>query len=196
MLLKRLAVVLLLAGSGLSTPMGIRAATRQGEPVQVCVLSPRVEPVDEGDAFGEVPVAAPTLLVVEPLQLVRLESLDGRLLWHRRAPAGRSLPAPLPWPVAPLRPGQQVLLRLQPLGAADDAFAHVRLQAAGPAAMAATTALMLTLGGRVEAWMAAINRALEAGDVSLAWALLYSPQAPASAVLQDLRQEVWRRGCG
>jgi len=89
MLLKRLAVVLLLAGSGLSTPMGIRAATRQGEPVQVCVLSPRVEPVDEGDAFGEVPVAAPTLLVVEPLQLVRLESLDGRLLWHRRAPVGR-----------------------------------------------------------------------------------------------------------
>jgi len=89
-----------------------------------------------------------------------------------------------------------VLLRLQPLGAADDAFAHVRLQAAGPAAMAATTALMLTLGGRVEAWMAAINRALEAGDVSLAWALLYSPQAPASAVLQDLRQQVWHRGCG
>jgi hypothetical protein len=106
------------------------------------------------------------------------------------------LPTPLPWPVAPLRPGQQVLLRLQPLGAADDAFAHVRLQAAGPAAMAATAALMRTLGGGVDAWMAAINRALEAGDVPLAWALLYAPQAPVSAPLQDLRQEVWRRGCG
>lgn len=196
MLLRRFAGLLLLAATGLSFHPWAWAATRQGEPVQVCVLAPRVEPVDEGEALGEVPVAAPTLLVVEPLQLVRFESLDGRLLWSRRAPAGRSLPTPLPWPVAPLRPGQQVLLRLQPLGAADDAFAHVRLQAAGPAAMAATAALMRTLGGGVDAWMAAINRALEAGDVPLAWALLYAPQAPVSAPLQDLRQEVWRRGCG
>jgi hypothetical protein len=195
MLLRRFAG-LLLAATGLSPHPSAWAATRQGEPVQVCVLAPRVEPVDEGEALGQVPVAAPTLLVVEPLQLVRFESLDGRLLWSRRAPTGRSLPTPLPWPVAPLRPGQQVLLRLQPLGAADDAFAHVRLQAAGPAVMATTAALMRTLGGGADAWMAAINRALEAGDVPLAWALLYAPQAPVSAPLQDLRQEVWRRGCG
>jgi len=196
MLLRRFAGVLLLAATGLSPHSGAWAATRQGAPVQVCVLAPRVEPVDEGEALGLVPVAAPTVLVVEPLQLVRFESLDGRLLWSRRAPAGRSLPTPLPWPVAPLRPGQQVLLRLQPLGADADAFAHVRLQAAGPAVMAATAALMRTLGVGVDAWMAAINRALEAGDVPLAWALLYAPQAPVSAPLQDLRQEVWRRGCG
>jgi len=196
MLLRRFAGVLLLAATGLISHPRAWAATRQGAPVQVCVLAPRVEPVDEGEALGLVPVAAPTVLVVEPLQLVRFESLDGRLLWTRRAPAGRSLPTPLPWPVAPLRPGQQVLLRLQPLGADEDAFAHVRLQAADPAVMAATAALMRTLGGGVDAWMAAINRALEAGDVPLAWALLYAPQAPVSAPLQDLRQEVWRRGCG
>lgn len=147
MLLKRLAAALLLAASTLCLHPLAQAATRQGDPVQVCVLSPRVEPVDEGDAWGEVPVAAPTLLVVEPLQLVRFESLEGRLLWSRRATAGRPLPALLPWPVAPLRPGQQVVLRLQPLGAADDAFAHVRLQAAGPVVLAATAALIQTLGG-------------------------------------------------
>ena len=60
MLLKRLAFGLLLAGAALCPHPWAHAATRQGAPVQVCVLAPRVEPVDEVDACGEVPVAAPT----------------------------------------------------------------------------------------------------------------------------------------
>lgn len=196
MLLTRLALLL----GAVLLPMPLlpiaQASTRQGEPVQVCILSPRVEPIDEGEAFGEVPTGAPTLLVVEPLQLVRLETPNGRLLWSRRAEPGQALPVPLAWPLPPLQPDQQVLLRLQSQGAAADAFAHVHLQAAGRARMAATTALMATLGDRVDAWMAAINRALEQGDVPLAWALLFAPQAPASEALESLRQEVRRRGCG
>jgi len=199
MLLKPLVAGLLaLAGLGSwsAALAPARAATRQGAPVVLCVLSPRVEPIDEADAFGEVPTAFPTLLVVEPLQQVRVETGQGRLLWSRQAAAGRALALPLFWPLPPLQPGQRVLLRLQPLGAAADAFAHVRLQAAGPTRMAATATLMQTLGRRVDAWMAAINRALEDGDVPLAWALLYARQAPVAEPLQSLRRQVLQRGCG
>ena len=38
--------------------------------------------------------------------------------------------------------------------------------------------------------------ALEAGDVSLAWALLFEPQLPDAGDLAALRNEVVRRGCG
>ena len=160
------------------------------------MLAPRVEPVDEGEAYGDVPTATPTLLVQEPLQQVRIESTDGRLLWSRRAAPGRALPAPLAWPLSPLRSDQQVLLRLQPLGATGDAFAHVRLRAASASRLASTAALIQALGSHPDAWMLAFNRALQSGDVPLAWTLLFAPQAPSGGSLEEVRSAVRQRACG
>lgn len=177
-------------------PLPLQARARQPVAVEVCVLVPRVESVDEGEAVGELPTASPVLLVVEPLRQVRIESAAGRLLWSRRAPAGAALERPLAWPLAPLKPDQEVVLRLQPVGAADDAYAHVRLRAGDAARLRATAALISTLGRSGDAWLAALHTALAAGDVPLAWTLLYAPQAPASDALQELRRELLRRGCG
>jgi hypothetical protein len=183
-----------------TTAWGMATAAAAGSgaspPPELCVLVPRVDALDEGEAFGEVPTATPALLVVEPLQQVRIETTAGQTLWSRRAAPGDALPAPLPWPLPPLRSDQQVLLRLQPLGAASDAFAHVHLRTGHADQLAATTALITALGANPEAWIAAIHRALQSGDVPLAWALLYAPQAPSSEPLTALRQEVLRRGCG
>lgn len=178
------------------SPLPVQARARQAEAVEVCVLVPRVESVDEGEAVGELPTATPVLLVVEPLRQVRIESADGQLLWSRRAPAGAALERPLPWPLAPLKPDQEVVLRLQPVGAADDAYAHVRLRAGDAARLKATAALISTLGRSGDAWLAALHTALAAGDVPLAWTLLYAPQSPGSDALQELRRELLRRGCG
>ena len=181
---------------GLGHGLPLRAATHSTPPPDLCVLAPRVEPVDEGEAYGDVPTASPTLLVQEPLQQVRIESADGRLLWSRRAAPGRALPVPLAWPLSPLRSDQQVLLRLQPLGSSGDAFAHVRLRAASAARLASTAALIQTLGANPDAWMLAFNRALQSGDVPLAWTLLFAPQAPSGGSLEDVRRAVRQRGCG
>lgn len=177
-------------------PLSSLARSRQGEAVEVCVLVPRVEALDEGEAVGELPTATPVLLVVEPLRQVRIETANGRLLWNRLAPAGAALERPLPWPLPPLEPEQEVVLRLQPLGAADDAYAHVRLRAAPAARLTATAVLIAQLGRSGDAWLAALRTALAAGDVPLAWTLLYAPQAPATEALLDLRRELLRRGCG
>lgn len=174
----------------------LQAATRQRAPVMVCVLAPRVEAFDEGDAFGEVPIATPSLLVLEPLQEVRIETLEGRLLWRRRSPLPAALPSPLPWPLPPLRGRQQVMLRLQPMGAAPDAYAHVQLRAASPARLRSTDDLIHRLGRQGAAWSQAINQALTLGDVELAFALLVAPQVPDAEPLRALLQEVRRRGCG
>jgi len=190
--------LLLWIGSVLLCPLAapLAAATRQQPPVVVCVLVPRVEALDEGDAFGEVPIATPSLLVLEPLQEVRIETADGRLLWRRRSHAAAALPSPLPWPLPPLHSRQQVVLRLQPVGSGNDAYAHVQLRAADAARLRDTSTLIARLGRQGPAWLQAINQALLADDAELAFALLVAPQAPDAGPLRALLQEVRRRGCG
>jgi hypothetical protein len=174
-------------------PLPAGAAVRQwaDDAAAVCVVAPRVEAVDEADAAGVVPVSRPRLLVIEPLQELRLERLGAG-----QAVPGTALPMPLDWPLAPIEPGETVLLRLRPQGAAATAFAHVLLVGAPQARMTATAELIKLLGKVPQAWLAAIETALLAGDVPVAWALLFAPQAPASEALQELRAEVVRRGCG
>jgi hypothetical protein len=62
--------------------------------------------------------------------------------------------------------------------------------------MRATEALLARLGQDPAAWLEAFDRALEYGDVPLAWTLLFHPRAPRSGELDGLRAEVFRRGCG
>jgi hypothetical protein len=180
---------------GLGFPMAAQALQRSADPVAVCVVAPRVEPVAEGDAVGLVPTPAPQLVVVEPLRELRIER-HGRLVWSQQAPMGQPFRAPLAWPVEPIAPGEVVLLRVRPEQAAEGAFAHVQLVGASPERMASTEALIRSLGQRPLVWLAAIEAALEAGDVSLAWALLFAPALPESPDLAALRAEVVRRGCG
>ncbi len=165
------------------------------DPVAVCVVAPRVEPVAEGDALGVVPAPSPQLVVLEPLRELRIER-EGRAVWQRLAPVGQPLRSPLPWPIAPIQPGEVLLLRLRPEQAPEGAFAHVRLVGASAERMASTAALIRSLGQKPLAWLAAIEQALEANDVPLAWTLLFSPQLPVDAELTALRDEVVRRGCG
>lgn len=164
-------------------------------PAAVCVVSPRVEALSQGDARGEVPLPSPELVVVEPLQEVRIER-GGRLVWRRVARPDKPIQGALGWPLAPIVPGEEVLLRLRPRLAPEGAYAHVELIGAQADRMKAAEALVRTLGDRPSAWAAAIEAALVAGDVPLAWALLFHPRVPADAELQGLRAEVIQRGCG
>lgn len=190
-------------GQALLIPLGLgwllansaQALQRPVDPVAVCVVAPRVEPVTEGDAIGLVPTPMPLLVVVEPLLELSIER-QGLLAWQQLAPAGRPFRAPLAWPLAPIAPGEVVLLRLRPEQAAEGSFAQVQLVGADAERMARTVALIRSLGQRPQAWLAAIETALEAGDVSLAWALLFERQLPDAADLVALRNEVVRRGCG
>jgi hypothetical protein len=171
------------------------ALQRPVDPVAVCVVSPRVEAVEEGDAAGVVPTPSPQLVVVEPLLELRIER-RGRPVWRQLAAAGEALPVPLAWPLEPITPGEVVLLRLRPEQAPEGAFAHVHLVGASAERMASTAALIRSLGQNPLAWLAAIEAALEAEDVPLAWTLLFAPQLPDAADLTALRAEVVRRGCG
>jgi len=194
-LISRSIIPALLVPLGLVLAVPASALQRPADPVAVCVVAPRVEPVAEGDALGLVPTRTPLLVVVEPLREIRIER-QGRLVWRQLAPPGQPFRAPLAWPLAPIAPGEVVLLRLRPEQAAEGTFAHVQLVGASAERMASAAALIRSLGQRPLAWLAAIESALEAGDVPLAWTLLFAPQLPQASDLTALRAEVVRRGCG
>jgi len=118
-----------------------QATDRQADPVAVCVVAPRVEAVQQGDAIGLVPTPRPVVLVVEPLLEIRIERA-GRLVWRQVANPGQVITGPMAWPGLPLAPGEVVLLRLRPQQAGPGSFAHVQLIGGSAARMALTARLM------------------------------------------------------
>ena len=174
---------------------GGQATDRQADPVAVCVVAPRVEAVQQGDAIGVVPTPRPVVLVVEPLLEIRLERA-GRVVWRRVANPGEVITGPMAWPGLPLAPGEVVLLRLRPQQAGPGSFAHVQLIGGSAARMAQTARLMAALAQKPAAWLQAVDAALDQGDVPLAWTLLFAPNAPLSPELQELRYQVLNQGCG
>ena len=174
---------------------GGQATDRQADPVAVCVVAPRVEAVQQGDAIGVVPTPRPVVLVVEPLLEIRLERA-GRVVWRRVANPGELITGPMAWPGLPLAPGEVVLLRLRPEQAGSGSFAHVQLIGGSAARMAQTARLMAAMAQKPAAWLQAVDAALDQGDVPLAWTLLFAPNAPLSPELQQLRNQVLQQGCG
>jgi hypothetical protein len=174
---------------------GGQATDRQADPVAVCVVAPRVEAVQQGDAIGVVPTPRPVVLVVEPLLEIRLERV-GRVVWRRVATPGEVITGPMAWPGLPLAPGEVVLLRLRPQQAGPGSFAHVQLIGGSAARMAQTARLMAAMAQKPAAWLQAVDAALDQGDVPLAWTLLFAPNAPLSPELQGLRNQVLNQGCG
>ena len=174
---------------------GGQATDRPADPVAVCVVAPRVEAVQQGDAIGVVPTPRPVVLVVEPLLEIRLERA-GRVVWRRVAKPGEVITGPMAWPGLPLAPGEVVLLRLRPEQAGPGSFAHVQLIGGSAARMAQTARLMAAMAQKPSAWLQAVDAALDQADVPLAWTLLFAPNAPLSPELQQLRNQVLQQGCG
>jgi hypothetical protein len=179
----------------LALALALTAVRGSDLPAAVCVVAPRVEALAQGDAGGEVPLGAPRLVVIEPLLEVRIERA-GQPSWQRLATRDQAIQGPVDWPLAPIAPGEEVLIRLRPQLAPEGAYAHVELRGAPAARMRAAEALVRRLGKRATSWGLAIEQALIAENVPLAWALLFHPAIPADPGLEALRAEVIRRGCG
>ena len=135
----------------------------------ICLISPA--------AGSPVPLPAPTLLVAGELNEVRLEQGD-QLLWRQRASSTTAIRGPIVWPIAPLRPGESVLLKMRPRGSSGADFATITLTAASKPALERHTALLQSLGADRQRWSQAIEQAALTHP-PLAIALLASPEAPA-----------------
>lgn len=127
---------------GLIRPVSV-GGSRGNTDQQLCVLSPWLQPgigrplpgAAEGSASspGETvavaltPSGAPPIATAAPVEEV-LILRGGTLIWRGRASSSGPLANPLAWPLAPLKPGESVLLKLRGQKAAGGDFSVVELR--------------------------------------------------------------------
>lgn len=164
----------------LSPPLAV-GGSRSGAGLRVCLLSPwpTTAPTGEALAVALVPTATPTLLASAALNEIQILR-NGRIAWQQRASSSEAISGAIAWPIEPLMPGEQVVLRLRPRGASGGDFAAITLQAADAATLQRVQSLVAALQTRPDGWQAAIER--EAGaNPAVAVALAGDPSAPADA---------------
>ena len=137
-----------------------------------------------------VSVPTPTLLAAGELNEVRLEQA-GRILWQQRATSTSPIRGQISWPLEPLTPGQEVLLRLRPSGAAGVDFADIRLKAGSASQQREALALLNNPANRLEAIITAASK----GSYVLASELVFAAIPNPPKMLESLRQELLSGGC-
>jgi len=167
--------------------------SRSGAASRVCLVTPRL--VSDSAAAGTPALAvvhlpSPTLLTAQPLNEIQLER-NGRQLWRQRASSGSPISGPINWPITPLAPGEELLLRLRPLGASGGDFAEIRLRAGSSQQQQQALALLANPAQRLEV----IEAQARGGNAALASELVFAPLATPSRQLLALRQELQAAGC-
>ncbi|MEB3331432.1 MAG: hypothetical protein VKI83_02930 [Synechococcaceae cyanobacterium] len=162
----------------------------------LCVIAPQIQADADGRATALVPLERPTLFVRAPLAEIRLER-NGRLLWKQEGDGAGATPleGPIAWPLAPLQPGEQLMLLLRPEGNPTDSFATIQLQAADSARLHASRNLLRSLEDDRVAWSRTIQRELARADPSLGVALLFAFEGPSEPALDGLRRAVAQQSC-
>ncbi len=178
---------------GLNRPIAA-GGSRSGNGPAVCMITPRTEIDQKDQAQAVVPLPRPTILAAGPLNEVRIDR-NGKPVWRQRASSTQAIEGPISWPIEPIKPGENLTLLLRPRGASGGDFAVIHLTGAAAAEMSTNEALTARLGVDAAAWLQAVEGALDRDQVALAWALLFAPQDPRSQELDDLRREVFSRGC-
>ena len=163
--------------------------SRSGGTSSICVINPRVELKSTGDASGLILLGNPTLAVLNSLNEIQIER-DDKLVWQKLAKSGQPITRPIPWPLSPIQPNETVKLRLRPQGASGADFANITLRGAPAELMEANSRLVKSLGNKPETWINSIAQQLEQSKYALARAILFAPEAPNSASIDELRQAV------
>ena len=162
---------------GLNPPVAV-GGSRSGGGQSLCLLSPWPDAVrSDGLVPVTVLVSRPSLLAAGQLNEVRIEQ-NNRILWQERASSTQPIEGPIAWPIKPLRPGEQVTLKLRPSGASGGDFATFSLRAADAEVLGHNDRQLQVLGGDA----VAIRRFLEQlrpQQAKFAAALLSSPQVSA-----------------
>ena len=169
--------------------------SRSGDTPRVCVLTPLCEQATSGQARAQVSLARPAILAAAPLNELRIMR-GSQVLWQQRATSTAAIEGLIPWPIAPIRPNEQLTLLLRPRGASSGDFARLELSGASAEAMQRNEALIHQLGADPSAWLAAVDKAVKRNQAALALALLFAPENPRTAELDALRRDLISRGCG
>ncbi len=164
--------------------------------LKVCLLSPTILNRDTGShPVALVKFDQPLILSTIPLNKIQI-SKGGKTLWQKVGTYENRIEGPIPWPIAPIKPGEKYLLSIRPIGSSLGEDAKIILQAKPKEDLQKLNALINSLATNEGQWIKTINQKL-GSDQGLALTLMFSNQAPPSKVLNRAKSLILeKKGCG
>ena len=160
-----------------------------------CLLSPSfVKDKENLNAISFLSIDKPLIFSMSPLNEIKI-SRGGNIVWSQSATIENPIRGSIPWPIAPIKAGEKLVLSIRPKGTSMGEEAKIILQANSIDTFQKVDTIINSLGNKKSRWIKIINQNLEQ-DRNLALTLLFSDQAPKSKVLDQARSTLLEKeGC-
>ena len=160
-----------------------------------CLLSPSfVKDKENLNAISFLSIDKPLIFSIDPLNEIKI-SRGGNIVWSQSATIEKPIRGSIPWPIAPIKAGEKLVLSIRPKGTSMGEEAKIILQANSIDRFQKLDTIINSLGNKESRWIKTINQNLEQ-DRNLALTLLFSDQAPKSKVLDHARSTLLEKeGC-
>ena len=161
---------------GINPPVAVGGSRSRGGQ-SICLLSPLPSTDRASDGvLVDIVVSEPVILATGELNEVRIEK-QNKVLWKDRGDSVRAIEGHIPWPIQPLKPGEEVTLKIRHRGASGGDFATFLLKANKKEVLEANDHLIKQLGNDPVRWNQRLEQ-LGPNEASVAAALWSSPKAP------------------
>ena len=179
-------------------PIEIATYTRSYQaavPKTACLLSPSfVKDKENSNAISFLSIDKPLIFSMDPLNEIKI-SRGGNIVWSQSATIEKRIRGSIPWPIAPIKAGEKLVLSIRPKGTSFGEEAKIILQAKSEAEFQKLDNIIDSLGDSKSGWINIIDKNL-GKDKNLALSLLFSPQAPKSKLLDQARSTLLEKeGC-
>ncbi|KZR67268.1 hypothetical protein PMIT1312_00559 [Prochlorococcus marinus str. MIT 1312] len=167
------------------------AGSRSDEGLGVCLITPSLN-FKQNDKENIVLFSRPAFVSKEPLNEIQIALGDQQ--WQALASSKRDVERIVNWPFLPLKGGETIVIKLRPKGAAGADYSELRLTAASGETLKQNSTLIMGLGSNEKSWINSIKRK-SINDPKFAIALLFSPSAPDSAQIKQMRSLLIESSC-
>ncbi|WP_320674895.1 hypothetical protein [Prochlorococcus sp. MIT 1341] len=155
----------------------------------ICLLSPAISDTEsKAEPTAEISIDQPLIFSLTPLSEISIFR-NGQIAWSEIASPGKSIQAPISWPIEPIESGQEYSLRLRPKGTSIGEQVNLKLRLTTKQSLLKITPIISSLGKNESLWVKTINRKLKQ-DSNLALALLFSEDAPKIKTLNFGKQKL------
>lgn len=170
----------------------IETAGTRGQTQKVCVISPFVSSLDQ---VTFIPTDKPSIKVLEPLNALSIETEDELSIWKIVGSSTSAIKGLISWPTDPIRPGQSLVLVVQPRGASGGDVARIKLKGASKDVMAQTKQLLSSLNGNPKKWEEALSEAFNSKNYALAVILINRSYHLSSTSKIALNELIAKEAC-
>ena len=167
------------------------AGSRSDQGLGVCLITPSLN-FKQNDKENIVLFSRPAFVSKEPLNEIQISL--GTQQWRALASSKKDVERIVDWPFLPLKGGETIVIRLRPKGAAGGDYSELRFTAASSEVLAQNSALVMGLGSNEKSWINSI-KSKSSQDPKLAIALLFSPSAPDSEQVKQMRNLLIESSC-